>query len=81
MQQSYFSKLKDVTKRLREIEKSHLDRVKRIYGVQGDVALQDASDLPESDVKVQELVSIEEEKAVTSKDLIQRKGEIDKIVK
>jgi hypothetical protein len=40
VQQNYYSRLKDVTKKLRSIEKNHLDRVSRIYGVEGDERLQ-----------------------------------------
>jgi hypothetical protein len=33
MQQNYYGRLKEVTRRLRQIEKDQLERFKRVYGV------------------------------------------------
>ena len=45
MQQSYYARLKEVTKRVRQIERDHLERVKRVYGVQEEVKIQEAAEL------------------------------------
>ena len=45
MQQSYYCRLKEVTKRLRQIERDQLERVKRIYGVEGNERLQENEEL------------------------------------
>jgi hypothetical protein len=44
MQQNYYGRLKEVTRRLRQIEKDQLERFKRVYGVSGDEQLK-ASEL------------------------------------
>ena len=44
MQQNYYGRLKEATRRLRQIEKDQLERFKRVYGVQGDEQLR-ASEL------------------------------------
>lgn len=82
VQQNYYTRLKDVTKRLRQIEKDQLDRVKRIYGISGGEELQISElDGAQAENKEQELMEIEEEKVITSEEIIHRKGEINKIVK
>ena len=45
MQQAYLSKLKDAAKRLRQIERDHINKIGKLYGVQGEVRLPDISHL------------------------------------
>jgi hypothetical protein len=45
VQQAYLSKLKDAAKRLRQIERDHINKIGKLYGVQGEVRLPNASHL------------------------------------
>ena len=45
VQQAYLSRLNDSAKRLRQIERDHLDKMSKLYGVQGEVKLPQRSDL------------------------------------
>ena len=45
VQQAYLVKLKDAAKRLRQIEKDHIQKISKLYGVTGEVSLPEISDL------------------------------------
>lgn len=45
VQQAYLSRLKDAAKRLRQIERDHIKKIGKLYGVEGEVRLPDLSDL------------------------------------
>ena len=44
MQQAYLSKLTDAAKRLRQIERDHIRKIGKLYGVQGEVRLPDINE-------------------------------------
>ena len=61
VQQAYLSQLADCAKKLRQIERDHIRRIGKLYGVSGEVRLPELSDLdtdlaagPESIDKAQE---------------------------
>ena len=37
--QAYLIRLKDATKKLRQIERDHIDKISKLYGVQGELYL------------------------------------------
>ncbi len=37
--QTYLVRLKDATKKLRQIERDHIDKISKLYGVQGEIYL------------------------------------------
>lgn len=37
--QAYLIRLKDATKKLRQIERDHIDKISKLYGVQGELHL------------------------------------------
>ena len=45
VQQVYLTRLKNAAKRLRQIERDHINRIGRLYGVVGEIRLPDVSDL------------------------------------
>ena len=49
VQQAYLSKLKDAAKKLRQIERDHIRKISKLYGVEGETKLPDASPLDKND--------------------------------
>ena len=45
VQQAYLTKLKNAAKRLRQIERDHINQIGRLYGVAGEVRLPEHSEL------------------------------------
>ena len=45
LQQAYLTKLNSAAVRLRTIERDHLEKMSKLYGVQGEVKLPEKSDL------------------------------------
>lgn len=41
VQQAYLSKLKEAAKQLRKIERDHITKIGKLYGVQGEVRIPD----------------------------------------
>lgn len=83
MQQAYLVRLKDAAKRLRQIERDHIDKIGKLYGVAGETKLPDASDLDrgQQDLVVdQEPAYIEEIKQTDPKIAMLKKQEIENIV-
>lgn len=83
MQQSYYCRLKEVTKRLRQIERDQLERVKRIYGVEGNERLQENEELDSLEIPKDdgEQLQLQMEEEVSDQERVYRRQEIDKIVK
>ena len=67
VQQAYLVRLKDAAKRLRQIERDHIDKIGKLYGVAGETKLPEASDLDRGlDLAIdQEPEQIEEMKQAT----------------
>ena len=83
VQQAYLVRLKDAAKRLRQIERDHIDKIGKLYGVAGETKLPDASDLDrgQQDLVVdQEPAYIEEIKQTDPKIAMLKKQEIENIV-
>ena len=45
VQQAYLTRLKDAAKRLRQIERDHIRKIGKLYGVAGEIRIPDASEL------------------------------------
>lgn len=82
VQQAYLAKLKDAAKRLRQIERDHINKIGKLYGVQGEVRLPDISDLDrnEEDDEDGEGQLIEEIKSTDPAIAQLKKQEIESIV-
>jgi len=70
-----------VTKRLRQIERDQLERVKRIYGVEGDERLEENKELDGGESNDQILGQVQIHEEVSDQEVVHRKKEIDTIVK
>ena len=54
-------KLKDAAKRLRQIEKDHIQKISKLYGVTGEVSLPEISDLDNKGESKEQLDQREQE--------------------
>ena len=85
VQQAYLVRLKDAAKRLRQIERDHIDKIGKLYGVAGETKLPDASDLDRGQQELevdqeQQSEAIEEIKQTDPKIALLKKQEIENIV-
>ena len=82
VQQAYLSKLKDAARRLREIERDHITKIGKLYGVEGEVRIPDQSDLDagKNESQEQEQQLIEEIVQTDPAIALLKRQEIDAIV-
>ena len=79
--QAYFVRLRDATQRLRRIERDHIDKISKLYGVQGEVYLlgNELDVEPETNNSVDNM--IQEEVQCDALQQKMKRKQIDNIVK
>ena len=60
VQQAYLSRLTDSARRLREIERDHIRKIGKLYGVEGEIRLPEVSQLDRQDVDDDDAVQDQE---------------------
>ena len=94
LQQAYLSRLNESAVKLRKIERDHLEKMSKLYGVQGEVRLPEKSDLdvvedkrlkshmsPNRNEQERDEISFgQAEKKFDKNQALLKKQEIDKIV-